>query len=147
MKGNKSATETALKLITRRRISSTELRTKMKAKGFKEEDIEKAISYLTELKYLNDEELLDDYIILMTEKKKYGPERVAASLVKKGYEKATVINRIHQLFTEDIIIKNAKLLLRKKLKDSDINDPKVKEKAIRILLYNGYNWELIERII
>jgi len=147
MKEKSSPVETALKILSRKRLSTRQLREKMTAKQFGAEEIEQAVSYLTESHYLNDDELLSDYITFLVEKKKYGPERIAAYLAKKGFEKQKIRERISQLFDEEDLIENAITLIGKKLRNTDPKDTKAREKTIRILSYNGYNWDLIERII
>ncbi|MCX7958663.1 MAG: recombination regulator RecX [Deltaproteobacteria bacterium] len=147
MKEKKPPVEAALKIIARKRVSKNELSAKMRSKGYSDEEIEYAKSYLTELHYLNDDELLSDYIKYLSEKKMYGPEKIVSFLKKKGFAARDIREKIYQLLSEDTLIKNASLLIGKKLKGKDLSDKENREKAIRTLSYNGYDWDLIERVI
>lgn len=139
--------ESALRMISQKRLSKMELITKLKKKGYSETEIENAILYLTESHYLNDKELLSDYIKYLVEKKRYGPDRIIDYLKRKGYESNEIKNELESLYSEDIFIKNATELIMKKMKNANLSEPKMKNKAIRILSYNGYDWDIIERII
>ncbi len=143
----KPPVESALRMISQKRLSKMELITKMKKKGYSEKEIESAILYLTESHYLNDKELLSDYIKYLVEKKRYGPARIIGYLKRKGYESNEIKSELESLYSEDIFIKNATDLISKKMKNASLSEQKVKNKAIRILSYNGYDWDIIERII
>jgi regulatory protein len=147
MPNRKSPVETALKMLSKRRLSSYELKKKMKAKGFSEKEINDAINYLQSSHYLNDSELLADYVNLLIEKKMYGPEKVIAYLKQKGFESAAIEELISSSFSDEIFLNNARKIIAKKVKDIDTEDPKKKNKIIRLLTYNGYSWDIIERII
>lgn len=147
MPDKKSPIETALRILSRRRLSSNELKKKMEAKGFSEKEINDAIDYLHSSHYLNDSELLADYVNFLIEKKMYGPEKVIAYLKKKGFESTAIRELISNSFTDELLLHNARKIIAKKVKDIDTEDPKKKNKIIRLLTYNGYSWDIIERII
>ncbi|MGC8928604.1 MAG: regulatory protein RecX [Myxococcota bacterium] len=147
MPEKKSPIEAALKIISRRRLSSIEIEKKMKRAGYSEEEVHSAIEYLRNSNYLNDAELLSDYINYLIEKRLYGPERVIAYLRQKGFEPNLIRETMFRLYGDEQFIKSAERLISKKIKDSDLKEPEIKGKAIRILTYNGYNWEIIERVL
>ncbi len=154
MTDRKPIIEAALQIIARRRLSVKQLISKMVSKGYSKEEIEKCIEYLIESNYLNDDELLDDYLLTLIGKKKYGPERVVTFLSNKGFERSQIRERIEKLFTKDDIVQNGISLVVKKFGDSFQIDDKeirenkeIREKVVRTLAYNGYDWDLIERII
>lgn len=65
-KSNRSAYEAALHLLEYRAQSEYEIRTKLKRRGYEDEDIEKAVEKLYFYHYLNDEELAEE-ILSITE--------------------------------------------------------------------------------
>ncbi|MCX7944075.1 MAG: recombination regulator RecX [Deltaproteobacteria bacterium] len=142
-----SPIEAALRIISRQRISSNELKKKMRLKGYGPEDIDKAIMYLEESHYLDDNELLSDHIKYLAEKRLYGPERIVSSLIRKGFDEIEIRNRVYEIFDEEDFVNNAKILINKKFRDGELTNGRRREKVIRTLIYKGYNWELIERII
>jgi regulatory protein len=147
MQDKESPVEEALRIISRSRVSSFVLREKMKKKGYKESEIDSALTYLKESNYINDEELIEDWIKNLVEKRLYGPERIIAFLHKKGFDRDYILEEINRLYDEETFIEKARRVIEKKIKKGDLNDAKVREKAIRTLAYRGYNWDIIERVV
>lgn len=137
----------ALKILARKRASSEEIKKRLTEKGFNREEIEKTIAYLNDSHYLNDEEMLIDYIKLLIEKRLYGPERVVTSLSRRGFAPERIREKISEIYTEETLIKLAHQFLKKKFATVDRSNKKLKEKLIRSLLYRGFNWDIIERIL
>lgn len=146
MKEN-SPIEDALKILARKRASSEEIRKRLTEKGFNREEIEKTITYLNDSRYLNDEEMLIDYIKLLMEKRLYGSERVVTLLSRRGFAPERIREKISEIYTEEVLVKMAHQFLKKKFAIVDRSDKRLKEKVIRSLLYRGFNWEIIERIL
>jgi regulatory protein len=147
MKRGDSPIEMALKILSRKRASRKEIAQKLRKRGYTDEEIESAISYLEESHYIDDNELLSDYIKLLVEKKHYGPERVVAFLMKKGFESEKVRESLIHQYTENDFIQNAIEFINKKFKSINKDDEKTRQKIIRSLSYRGYNWDLIERVL
>jgi len=147
MKRGDSPIETALKILSRKRASRKEIAQKLRKRGYTDEEIEGAISYLEESHYIDDNELLSDYIKLLVEKKRYGPERVVAFLMEKGFESEKVRESLIHQYTENDFIQNAIEFINKKFKSINKGDEKTRQKIIRFLSYRGYNWDLIERVL
>ncbi len=142
-----SPIESALKILSRKRVSSKEISKKLEKKGFSPEEIEKTLKYLNESHYINDEELLVDYLKLLIEKRFYGPEKVVAYLRNKGFSSQDIREKLSAQYSENQIVEYGKKFIDKKFNGFDENDKKIREKIIRSLIYKGFNWDLIERIL
>ena len=139
--------ETALKILSRKRASSREITTRLKKKGYTDDEIESALKYLEESHYIDDTELIVDYIRLLVEKKYYGPERVVSFLREKGFDTNLVRDTLERQYSEETYLQNARSLIEKKFKGLKLEDIKTRQKIIRSLSYKGYGWDLIERVL
>jgi len=73
----------AFKLLTKKDYFKSELKEKLKKKGFKEADIDNVINYLEKEGYINDESLLERYKQLAIEKGE-SPLKLKSKLYSKG---------------------------------------------------------------
>lgn len=121
----------ACKLLTVKDLFSSEIRSKMKKKGFSEGEIEDSISKLLKLNYLDDEELLPRYLRHYLEKG-MGPLLIRQKLQAKGVrvefdlpfdEQEEVINRLME--------KHA---------------AKPKEKMFQFLMRRGFEVDVIRQV-
>jgi len=74
----------AKRLVVRRPHHSAEIRSKLKAKKIKDQEIKKAIHALKEDGLIDDVKWLEDYIYEVMSKKKYGPAYIKNNLRKRG---------------------------------------------------------------
>ena len=102
----------ALRLIGTRPVSRDELYKKLIAKGTSEPDARCAVSWLSDMKYIDDA----DYAALVAKhytKKGYGPARVRAELFRRGLERELAEEITAELPDQSEMLEE---LLRKKLK-------------------------------
>ncbi len=90
-KNKKSALEAAYTLLDTRMRTRVETVKKLREKGYSEEEIQEAVSELTEMKYLDDYQYALRYYEYNREKRR-GSGRAARELAEKGVDAATVRN-------------------------------------------------------
>ena len=82
---SRSISEVAIGLLARREHSRTELRRKLKKKGFDEDNIDQVIEQLQTNNLLSDERFTETYIN-MRKHKGYGPLRIEQELRERGVD-------------------------------------------------------------
>ncbi len=127
--------------LSRREHSINELRTKLGRKTDNPEWIEESINYLKQLKYLDDERYIQNFLKDCNEYKKYGPSRIKQELKLKGIDKE-LINQTF-LDSEFDYFESAVQCLNRKCRDK-ITDRKEKDKLTRFLLSKGFSFDMIK---
>lgn len=83
-KSNRTAWESALHLIGYRAQSEWEIRTKLKRKGYEEDEIEKTVSLLYRYQYLDDGALAEDIFSRYRSSLLYGDRYIQGKLHARG---------------------------------------------------------------
>lgn len=134
-KSNRSAYEAALHLLEYRAQSEYEIRTKLKRRGYEDEDIEKAVEKLYFYHYLNDEELAEEIFVNYRDFLLYGDRYIQGKMKLRG------LTCRHHL-TEAEEREKAKLALEKKAAAvPDIRDNY--RRAAGFLLRRGFSYAAV----
>ena len=132
----------ALRYLEFRSHSETELTRKLRKAGALEEDIELAIDFCREYGFLNDEKYAKALARDLSNIKKFGKNRIKAELIHRGIAPEIVELALCEAEDdEDELLK----LAEKKLKGNF--EKKNCEKAIRFLIYRGYDLTDIKNAI
>ena len=133
------AKEKALWLISYRSHSKKELFDKLK-RGFDEESAQKAVDRMEELGLINDEEFAKLYARKLVNGKKMSVKAAEFELYRKGIDKITAEQVLGELEydPQTQIIE----FITKKYKN--INDEKIKRRAVAALQRKGYSWDEIK---
>ena len=136
------AKEKALWLISYRSHSKKELFDKLK-RGFDEESAQKAVDRMEELGLINDEEFAKLYARKLVNGKKMSVKAAEFELYRKGIDKITAEQVLGELEydPQTQIIE----FITKKYKN--IQDEKIKRRAVAALQRKGYSWEEIKQAI
>ena len=136
------AKEKALWLISYRSHSKKELFDKLK-RGFDEASAQKAVDRMEELGLINDEEFARLYARKLVNGKKMSVKAAEFELYRKGIDKITAEQVLGELEydPQTQIIE----FITKKYKN--INDEKIKRRAVAALQRKGYSWEEIKQAI
>lgn len=136
------AKEKALWLISYRSHSKKELFDKLK-RGFDEESAQKAVDRMEELGLINDEEFAKLYARKLVNGKKMSVKAAEFELYRKGIDKITAEQVLGELEydPQTQIIE----FITKKYKN--IDDEKIKRRAVAALQRKGYSWEEIRQAI
>ena len=136
------AKEKALWLISYRSHSKKELFDKLK-RSFDEESAQKAVDRMEELGLINDEEFARLYARKLVNGKKMSVKAAEFQLYRKGIDKITAEQVLGELEydPQTQIIE----FITKKYKN--IQDEKIKRRAVAALQRKGYSWEEIRQAI
>lgn len=136
------AKEKALWLISYRSHSKKELFDKLK-RSFDEESAQKAVDRMEELGLINDEEFARLYARKLVNGKKMSVKAAEFELYRKGIDKITAEQVLGELEydPQTQIIE----FITKKYKN--IQDEKIKRRAVAALQRKGYSWEEIKQAI
>lgn len=136
------AKEKALWLISYRSHSKKELFDKLK-RSFDEASAQKAVDRMEELGLINDEEFAKLYARKLVNGKKMSVKAAEFELYRKGIDKITAEQVLGELEydPQTQIIE----FITKKYKN--INDEKIKRRAVAALQRKGYSWEEIRQAI
>jgi len=145
---NKSALNTALRILTRRDHSRYELVRKLKQRGFSKKDIDVAVSSCEQFDYINDERTARVYIRQL-KRKGYGKKRIGFELNKKGLKGV----RIQDILDESVSAiderEGAEGILKKNMKRfaREPDALKRRDKIYRFLRSRGFSQEVIAAAI
>jgi regulatory protein len=145
---NKSALNTALRILTRRDHSSYELVRKLKQRGFSKKDIDVAVSSCEQFDYINDERTARVYIRQL-KRKGYGKKRIGFELNKKGLKGDPIQQILDESVSERDESEGAERILTKNVKRFEREKDLVKrrDKMYRFLHTRGFSREVITTTI
>ncbi|WP_129595960.1 regulatory protein RecX [Anaerophilus nitritogenes] len=125
-----------------------EMEKKLKNHGYEDHIIDRVINFLIEYGWINDEEMAKYLVKNKLEGKKYGKNRIKQELYQKGVDHEFVENALKEEFNEEREYENARLLALRKRKSIKDEDPqKIYEKIGRYLVYKGYGYDLIRKVL
>ncbi len=113
---NIDAKQTAYNYIAYKPRTEYQVRTKLKEKSYPQEAIDKAIGFLYEFKYLDDERYAQDFVKSYLNLKGAGKIKLAMELKKRGISKDYINTAIQEHFPDDaseLAMDTAKTYLKK----------------------------------
>jgi regulatory protein len=136
----------ALKLLSYRQKTETEMYKALQRKGFDEVYIEYTINYLKKNKYINDFEYAKMYINDKQNLYKYGPIRIRFDLLRKGISKE-IINSILVINSDDEYDNAFELALKKQSSYIGQDKYSIYRKLGGFLQRKGYSYDVISRVL
>ena len=136
------AKEKALWLISYRSHSKKELFDKLK-RSFDEDSAQKAVDRMEELGLINDEEFAKLYARKLVNGKKMSVKAAEYELYRKGIDKITA----EQVLSELEYDPQTQIIEFITKKYKNIQDEKIKRRAVAALQRKGYSWEEIRQAI
>ena len=94
------ALDRAFRLLSSRPHSEKEIRVKLATRGYPQEEIEKAVARLMELRYINDEELCPQHAQSRVTKANVGPARLRLELARKGFAEILIEKTVDELYPQ-----------------------------------------------
>lgn len=147
MENYKKALNYALTLLAKRNFAEAELTKKLKSKKiFTDEEIEKVIKKLLEVKYLDDSLFIESYIRSQLRNKPQGIKKVKYNLQKKGISKDLIAQKINQADIDETVLA-LEIVKKKKLSFKNLSNLQQKEKLYRFLLGRGFSAETIYKAL
>lgn len=124
-----------------------EIRKKLKEKKISETSIEKVITILKNLKYLDDSKYARMYLEEKLANNPKGKRVIAMKLAGKGINKEVIKSVIDTEYNEDTETRKAKELLAKYLKKVRAkSEMDKKQKCYRYLLSRGFDYEIVKEV-
>jgi regulatory protein len=146
--GDPKALNTALRILTGRDHSKSELNRKLKRRGFCPEDIAKAVSECERLDYINDERTARVYINQMI-RKGHGLNRIRHEMNKKGLTGQRIQTILGEIESDIDEAQGAERILEKNIKrferENDLK--KRRDKIYRFLYARGFSPDTIRKLI
>jgi len=138
----------ALRLLTRRDHSCTELSKKLVDRGFPQDQIKIAISECLRLNYLDDERYATGYTHQL-QRKGYGRYRIQQMLIAKGLTLQVIDTCLDACCPDEVQIQGCRQAMVKKLKsDQPMEDSaEAKARLYRFLFSRGFSPSIIRQVM
>jgi regulatory protein len=139
----------AFRYLGRRLHSASELRLKLRQKGYENEMIDQVISELKEKNYLDDSEFASVFVDEKFKSKMWSEKKLKAELMKRGVQSSIISDVLSEKFSDEDIYNNALTVAIKKYnilqeRNSDLST--IKKKLTSFLNTRGYNYETIKQV-
>ena len=141
------ALKQALKFLSYRARSESELRTKLTQSGFSPKSIEPTLKKLRSLKLLDDQSFARNFALGRVEDRGYGPLRLERELRQKGIEKLLIGKILDEAFGKQEGRERARALLEKRFRGQDLSEAKIFRRAISFLQRRGYRDSVIAEVL
>ena len=139
----------AFRYLGRRLHSASELRTKLRQKGYEIEMIDQVIGELRDKSYLDDTEFASVFIEEKFKSKMWSERKLKSELIKKGISSSVISDVLSKKFSKDVNYNNALTVSLKKykiLQERNLDLQTTKKKLISFLNSRGYNYETIKQV-
>ncbi|MBW6410063.1 recombination regulator RecX [Clostridium weizhouense] len=139
--------ETAIRIIEKSHKTEKQVREKLILKGYEEEAIEKAIDFLKQYNYLNDEYYTQ--LFVKEKLKSQGSNKIKYSLIQKGISKEIIEEELNNVNIENEKSIAINLAQRKivTIKKSENDKYKISNKLYRFLLSKGYGYDIVNEVV
>jgi regulatory protein len=139
----KRARNRAFRLLQRKDMTRKEMISKLKISRYNEFIIDSVINFLEEYRYINDREYAIKYISYNKTRKSI--IQISIELVRKGIDKEVIKELLEdtEICEEDI----AYNLLKKKYRNIDSIDNKIKNRMLGYIMRKGYSYNIASKTI
>lgn len=128
----------ALNCLARKQYLSYELRNKLTQLLASENAISQALAYCSQLGYVNDKEMIQQYVDKLSSRS-FGPQAIISKLRQKGVP----ASQIPSLKNPSSQFQQIQHILETRYKSRDLSNPKEKQKAVAYLARRGFNFSTI----
>lgn len=139
-----SAKQAAVKLLTRREHSASEIQHKLQQRDFDPHEIADALSALQRDGWQSDERYAEAYA-RARRLKGYGPVRIAMELKERGVDESLVVACIAE--QSEYWLETLRAEYRKKYRGAPYRDYAEKAKRMRYLQYRGFSLDAIHQVV
>lgn len=128
--------------------TESQVRQKLKEKGFEIEESDTAINFLYEFDLLDDERFCRQFIQNYLIKKAAGKQKIYFELLKKGIDKSMAANAIEEFFPEDDSYHLALKAAEKKMRMLERKPPEKRKTLMAAYLQRqGFDYTLIRKLV
>jgi regulatory protein len=139
----------AFRYLDRRLHSASELRTKLRQKGYEIEMIDQVMSELKDKSYLDDSEFASVFVEEKFRSKMWSENKLKGELIKRGVKSSIISEVLRNKFSKEVNYNNALTVALKKykiLQERNLDLLTTKKKLISFLSTRGYNYEIIKQV-
>lgn len=142
----RKACDSALRLLSYRARTVSEIKKRLTGNDFPEEIVEEVVEQLTRAGLLDDEKFSKDWVTARSAAKPMGKNRLAWELRSKGVDKSLIKNTLEEI-DEEAEYEMASSLVAKKLEKAEFKDAAAKNRLISFLKRRGFGWEVISKVL
>ena len=135
--------------LGRRQHSTSELRTKLKQKGYETELVNEVIDDLKSKNYLDDTEFAKMFVEEKLKLKLWGEQKLRSELIKRGIKSDIISDVLRTIISDENQVNNALILATKKyntLRNRNPDKYVIKKKLITFLNSRGYDYDIIKDV-
>ena len=139
----------AFRYLGRRQHSTSELRIKLKQKGYETELINQVLDDLKNKSYLDDTKFAEMFVDEKVKLKLWGEQKLRSELIKRGIESDIITDVLRNNISEEDKLNNAMIIASKKynaLMNRGLNNETIKNKLVTFLNSRGYNYDVIKEV-
>lgn len=140
--------EQAYRYLSRRGHFKRELQRKLKLKSYETEVIDKALQHLEDKGYLNDLQLMTQYIQDAIRLKQYGPLLIKSKLLERGLPGTAIDQALEEHYPTELQQQVCQQLAQKKWSSLiKSNKENLRQKLAAFLQQRGFGWEIIQPVV
>ena len=139
----------AFRYLGRRQHSTSELRMKLKQKGYETELINQVLDDLKQKNYLNDTKFAEMFVEEKIKLKLWGEQKLRGELIKRGIKSEIISDVLRNKITDEDKLNNALIIASRKydtLRIRYLDKDVIKKKLITFLNSRGYNYDVIKEV-
>jgi len=139
----------AFRYLGRRQHSTSELRIKLKQKGYETEFINEVLEDLKQKDYLDDTKFAEMFVEEKIKLKLWGEQKLRSELIKRGINSKIISDVLRNIISDEDKLNNAKIIASKKydtLKNRNLENDVIKRKLFTFLNSRGYNYDVIKEV-
>jgi len=139
----------AFRYLGRRQHSTSELRIKLKQKGYETELINQVLDDLKQKNYLDDTKFAEMFVEEKIKLKLWGEQKLRSELIKRGIKSEIISDVIRNKVSEQDKLSYAMILASKKydtLRNRNVDKDVIKRKLFTFLNSRGYNYDVIKEV-
>ena len=132
-----AAVRYAIRVLSGGLCNRQQMARKLFLKGYSDKAIRQAVSFLVECGYIDEPAQVESYVRVCVERRGYGPRRIRALLMKRGYAREDVEKTLDAYTDEDFENSKQAFLLRRFGK-LEPDTPEEAEKFRKVLYDHGF---------
>ena len=139
----------AFRYLGRRQHSTSELRIKLKQKGYETELINQVLDDLKMKNYLDDTKFAEMFVEEKMKLKLWSEQKLRSELIKRGINSETISDILKNKITDEDKLNNAIIIASKKyntLRNRNLDNDVIKRMLISFLNSRGYNYDVIKEV-
>lgn len=145
--GNEPPLQAALKYLSARARTESEVRKKLETSGYSKVHITATLEQLRSYGYVDDEAFARDWAQSRMAHLGYGPRLLKQELCRRGVESAVVDQILRETFDRSKELEQAKALLEQRFGREDLSSGKTLQRAGALLARRGYHRSVIEDVL